>query len=143
MKNVSSADMSISTIDRINEIQQKASQEIADLRQQAAAEILARVAALRGELDSLAVQYAALTEKPLPGADTALEEKKSRRRLSTDEKAALVETVRNILAAKPQGAKMSEIVSEAGESVAAVRDALSRIKTKTTGAKATTRYFLK
>lgn len=134
--------MSQSVIDKIQEIQRRAEEEIKAFRRQAVAEIVGRMSALKEELKALETQYAELTGKPVAVAEASVA-KATRKRLSGDEKAALVETLRAILARNPNGVSMGELVKEAGESVGAVRKAVASLKTKTTGAKATTRYFLK
>jgi transcriptional regulator with XRE-family HTH domain len=133
-------------IQRIAEIQSKADAEIAALRQQAISEIVRRLSEVNQEIRTLEAQYAQLTGKSLPsyaGYSEANGAKPTRKRLSPDEKAALVETVRDILAANPSGISMGELVRNAAESLSAVREALSKVQTKTTGQKAGTRYFLK
>ncbi len=134
--------MSQSVIQKIQEIQRRAEEEIKAFRRQAVAEILARITSLKEELQTLETQYAELTGKPMAVAEVPAG-KVTRKRLSAVEKAALGEKLRGILARNPSGVSMGELVKEAGESVGAVRKALAGLKTKTTGTKATTRYFLK
>jgi transcriptional regulator with XRE-family HTH domain len=133
-------------IKRIAEIKSKADAEIAALRQEAISEIVKRLSEVKQEIRTLKGQYAQLTGKPLPGASSSSavnEDKPARKRLSPDEKEALVETVRGVLAANPNGISMGELVRNSGESIGAVREALSKVQTKTTGAKSGTRYFLR
>ncbi len=134
--------MSLSVIEKIQEIQRKAEEEIKSFRRQAVAEIVHRMASLKEELKMLEGQYAGLTGRSLV-EEEAPAVRANRRRLSNDEKAALVEKLREILAGNPTGVSMGELVKQTGESVGAVRKAVASLKTKTTGAKATTRYFLK
>lgn len=134
--------MSQSVIKKIQEIQRRAEEEIRAFRRQAVAEIVGRITALKEELKTLETQYAELTGKPVAATEAPVA-KATRKRLSSGEKAALAEKLREILARNPTGVSMGELVKEAGESVGAVRKAVAGLKTKTTGAKATTRYFLK
>lgn len=134
--------MSQSVIEKIQEIQRKAEEEIQTFRRQAVTEIVSRMSALKAELAVLETQFAELTGKPV-AAVGAPSGKSTRKRLSGDEKAALAEKLRAILSQNPNGVSMGELVKEAGESVGAVRNAVATLKTKTTGTRATTRYFLK
>lgn len=134
--------MSQSVIEKIQEIQRKAEEEIQTFRRQAVTEIVSRMSALKAELAVLETQFAELTGKPVAAVEASAG-KSTRKRLSGDEKAALAEKLRAILSQNPNGVSMGELVKEAGESVGAVRHAVATLKTKTTGTRATTRYFLK
>lgn len=132
--------MSQTALDQIKAIQEKAEQEIATLKAKAISELVQRIAATKETLASLEEEYKALTGKDLKGASTSGQ----RTRLTSDEKAALVESVTGILKNHKDGVKISAIVEQTGKPVSAVRKALSSIKeVKTTGNKASTLYFIK
>jgi len=138
--------MGISAVDRIADIQRKAEEEIQALRQQAVTEVVKRLSDVKQEIHALEGQYAQLTGKPFPteaGHSSNNGAKSARKRLSAEEKAALVETVRGILAANPSGVSMGELVRTSGVSAGTVREALSKVQHKTTGARGGTRYFLR
>jgi uncharacterized small protein (DUF1192 family) len=135
-----------SAVAKIAEIRRKAEDEIKVLRIQAVQEIAERISTIRQELGNLEAQYAQLTGKAFPaGANGSHHESAApgRRRRSAEEKASLSETVRGLLAAHPAGVAMRELVRATRTSVSAVREALAKIQTKTTGQKSGTRYFLK
>lgn len=132
--------MSQTALEKIKEIQEKADKEIASLKAKAVSEIVQKIAAAKATLAALEEEYKELTGKDLKGEKV----EGKRRRLSSEEKAALVESVKAILKGNKEGVKISAIVSQTGEPISAVRTALASIKeVKTTGNKASTLYFLK
>jgi predicted nucleic acid-binding Zn-ribbon protein len=132
--------MSQTALDQIKAIQEKADKEIAALKAKAVSEIVQKISAAKATLAALEEEYKELTGKDLKGEKV----EGKRRRLSSEEKAALIETVKTILRGHKQGVKISAIVSQTGEPVSAVRGALASIKeVKTTGSRASTLYFLK
>jgi len=132
--------MSLSAIQKIAAIQDKANKEIEALKQEAISELVKKMAAVKGELAALQAEYESLTGKPAKEGKTG----GNRKRLSADEKAALLLRVSEIIKNARDGISMGEIVKQAGESVSAVREAVKAVKgVKQTGAKASTLYFLK
>jgi hypothetical protein len=132
--------MSDSILDKIQEIEEEAKRKIDALRSGAISEIAKKISEKKSELAALEIEYTRLTGKTLTGEKAPV----TRKRLTAQEKAALVETVSSILAKSPNGIAMRDIVAQAGESVSAVRDALKQVKgIRTTGAKASTLYFAK
>ena len=102
------------------EIHRRADSEIASLRQQAASELVRRLKVVKQEIKTLEAQYAQLTGKPFPvesSSNRSEDAKPARKRLPPEEKAALVETVREILATNPNGTAIGELVWNTGESV--------------------------
>lgn len=132
--------MSQTALDQIKQIQDEADKKIAALKAKAVSEVVQKIASAKAVLSALEEEYKSLTGKDLKGEKV----QGKRRRLSAEEKAGLVETVRAILKGNKEGTKISAIVSQTGEPVSAVRIALASIKEiRTTGNKASTLYFLK
>jgi len=132
--------MSDSILDKIQEIEEEAKRKIDALRSGAVSEIAKKISEKKSELAALEIEYTRLTGKTLTGEKATV----TRKRLTAQEKVALVDTVSSILAKAPNGIAMRDIVAQAGESVSAVRDALKQVKgVRTTGAKASTLYFAK
>lgn len=132
--------MSQTALSQIKAIQEKAEKEIAALKAKAVSELVQKISAAKATLSALEDEYKELTGKDLKGEKV----EGKRRRLSSEEKAGLVETIKSILKGNREGVKMSAIVAQTGESVTAVRAAVASIKeVKTTGNKASTLYFLK
>lgn len=83
-------------------------------------------------------QYEELTGKTVRG------EAAPRKRLSKEQKEALVITVGEIIKASKDGISMGDIVKQAGETVSAVREAVHQVQgLKKTGNKASTLYLVK
>jgi len=83
-------------------------------------------------------QYEELTGK------AAKCEKVARKRLSKEQKEALVIRVGEIIQASKDGISMGDIVKRAGEAVSAVREAVQQVQgLKKTGNKASTLYLVK
>lgn len=132
--------MATSALEKIRAIEEEAANKIAALKSEAVSEVVKRISEAKAVLQELEAEYAALTGKNFKGEPAA----GKRKRLSADEKTALIETVKAVLKGNKNGSKMSEIISGAGESASAVREALSKVKgVTTTGNKASTLYFLK
>ncbi len=132
--------MSITALEKIAAIEADAKNKIEALKQEAVTELVKRIAAAKSELAQLESEYAALTGKTLTGEKATF----SRKRLSTSEKAALVETVTGIIKASKEPLSFGDIASRTGESASAVRDAIKQVPgLKVTGVKASTRYALK
>lgn len=132
--------MSITALEKIAAIEADAKNKIEALKQEAVTELVKRIAAAKSELAQLESEYAALTGKTLTGEKATF----SRKRLSTSEKVALVETVTGIIKASKEPLSFGDIASRTGESASAVRDAIKQVPgLKVTGVKASTRYALK
>jgi hypothetical protein len=132
--------MAISALEKIQAIQQKADEEIAKLKAEAISDLAKKLAEAKAVVADLTEQYEELTGKTLKGEKA----EGTRKRLSKEEKAALVVTVGEIIKGAKDGISMGDIVEKAGESVSAVRAAVKEVKgIKTTGNKASTLYFAK
>ncbi len=132
--------MAISIIEKIREIEEEAKKKIDALRSEAISEIAKKISEKKSELAELAAEYLKLTGKNIHGQKPD----GLRKRLSSAEKAALVGTVEEIIKSAKDGIGMGDIVKQAGESVSAVRSAVKLVKgIKSTGAKASTLYFVK
>ena len=132
--------MAQTALEKIAAIQDKANKEIETLKAEAVSELVKRINGVKSELSALEAEYASLTGKTLKGEKAG----GTRRRLSKEEKEALVATVSAIIKGAKEGIKMGDIVKAAGESDSAVRDAVKAVKgIKTTGNKASTLYFAK
>jgi hypothetical protein len=132
--------MSLSALEKIAAIEAEAKTKIDALKSEAVSELVKRISAVKSELAALETEYADLTGKTLKGEKVGI----TRKRLSADEKAALVITVGEIIRGKPEGISMGDIVRSAGQSVSAVREAVAQVKgLKKTGNKASTLYFSK
>ena len=91
-------------------------------------------------LADLQRQYEELTGKTVKGEKSEL----SRKRLTKEEKSALVILVTEIIKSAKDGISMGSIVKRTGESASAVRDSVSQVPGVTkTGNKASTLYFAK
>ena len=132
--------MSLSALQKIQEIQAKADKEIAALKAEAVTDLAKRLSEAKAAVADLQRQYTELTGKTVSGELAA---SGARKRLSTAEKTALVDRCAEIIKLSPKGIGMSDIVDKAGESLSAVRDAVSKIAgIKKTGNKASTLYFV-
>lgn len=132
--------MAQTALEKIAAIEAEAKTKIDALKAEATTELAKRIAGVKSELATLEAEYASLTGKTMKGEKAG----GTRRRLSAEEKAALVATVSAIIKGAKEGIKMGDIVKQAGESDSAVRDAVKQVKgIKTTGNKASTLYFAK
>ena len=130
--------MSLSALDKIKAIEEKAAQDIAALKAEAVSDIVRKISETKALLADYQREYEELTGKTVTGA------KAPRVRLSPEQSAALVTKVESIIKAAKEGIGMSDIVEKAGASASAVRKAVKSIKgIKTTGSKATTLYHAK
>jgi hypothetical protein len=129
--------MSLSALEKIQAIQDKANKEIEALKAEAVSDLARKIAAVKGELSALQAEYETLTGKPA-------KEGKTRKRLSAEEKAALVATVTDFIKAAKEGISFGEVAKHAGESDSAVRAAIKSAKgIKSVGSRAATKYFIK
>ena len=127
-------------LQKIAAIEAEAKAKIDALKTEAQSELVKKMAAVKSELAALQAEYEALTGKPAKEGKAG----GSRKRLSAEEKAALVLTVAEIIKAAKDGISMGDIVKGAGQSASAVREAVKQVKgMKTTGNKASTLYFAK
>ena len=132
--------MSIPALEKIQAIQDKANKEIELLKSEAISEIAKKLSEAKSVVADLQRQYEELTGKTVSGDKVSI----GRKRLSASEKSALVSTVLEIIKSAKDGIKMGDIVTKAGESIAAVRDAVKLAPgVTTTGNKASTLYFAK
>ena len=130
--------MSLSLVEALKALDEEAETKKAALRQQYKTEIVKKLAAAKAVVADLEKQYEAATGKTVTGAKVA------RVRLSAEESAALVVKVEGIVKAATNGISMGEIVEKAGASESAVRKAVKNAKgIKSTGSKASTKYFAK
>lgn len=135
--------MSLTALEKIKAIEDKAKEEIAKLRSEAVSDLARQLAEAKARVRELETQYEAITGKTVRG-DTVEVAPTTRRRMSGEEKAALVAQLREVLKGSRNGTKMGDLLSQTGAPVNAVRQALTQIKDlKTTGSKASTLYFLK
>lgn len=132
--------MSTTALEKIAAIEAEAKSKIEALKQEAISEIVRKIATVKSELASLEAEYSSLTGKTLKGEKV----EGTRRRLTREEKAALIAQVTSIVSAAKDGVSLGEIVRQVGESPSAVRDALKRVKNlNKTGVKAAMRYSVK
>jgi hypothetical protein len=133
--------MSQTALDKIKAIEEEAQKKIAALKQEAVTELVKKIAEAKSVLSALEEEYSSLTGKTLKGDKVP----GTRRRLSPEEKAALAERVKEVVASHKDGVKLGKVVEELGESPNAVREAIKSLgKTvTTTGNKASTLYFAK
>jgi len=130
----------MNALEKIQAIQDRANKEIEALKADAVSELVKKMATVKSELAALQAEYETLTGKPAKEGKAG----GSRKRLSVDDKAALVLTVAEIIKAAKDGISMGDIVKQAGESASAVREAVKQVKgMKTTGNKASTLYHSK
>jgi len=128
-----------SILDKIRAIEEEAKAKINSLRSEAVSELVKRIAETKTELATLESEYVRLTGRDLKGQKS----EGVRKRLSSGEKATLVETVAAIIKSAKGGIGMGDIVKQAGESVSAVRSAVKQVRgLKSTGVKGSTLYFL-
>jgi len=131
--------MSSSALQKIQEIQAKAEKEIAALKAEAVTDLAKRLSEAKEAVADLQRQYEELTGKTVTGEKAV---SGTRKRLSAADKTALVERCAEIIKSA-DGIAMGDIVDRAGESVSAVRDAVSKVPgLRKTGSKATTLYFV-
>ncbi len=131
--------MSSSALQKIQEIQAKAEKEIAALKAEAVTDLAKRLSEAKEAVADLQRQYEELTGKTVTGEKAA---SGTRKRLSAADKNALVDRCADIIKSA-DGISMGDIVAKAGESLSAVRDAVSKVPgLRKTGNKATTLYFV-
>ncbi|MEI6071186.1 MAG: hypothetical protein WCS31_05305 [Verrucomicrobiae bacterium] len=132
--------MAASAIEKIQAIQDRANREIEALKSEAVSDVVKRLSEAKSAVADLERQYEELTGKTVRGEKAAV----GRKRLSKEQKEALVITVGEIIKSANGGISMGDIVKRAGEAVSAVREAVHQVKgIKTTGSKATTLYLVK
>jgi flagellar biosynthesis chaperone FliJ len=132
--------MASSALEKIQAIQDKANKEIESLKAEAVSDVVRKLSEAKTVVSDLERQYEELTGRTVRGEKAGV----SRKRLSKEQKEALLITVGEIIKAASEGISMGEIVRKAGESVSAVRDAVTHVKgLKKTGSKASTLYFAK
>jgi len=130
--------MALQALEKIQAIQERANKEIEALKSEAVSEIAKKLAEAKSVVSDLERQYEELTGKTVKGEKA----ESSRKRLSKEQKAALVVTVTDIIKAAKDGISMGSIVKQAGESASAVRDSVSQVQgLRKTGNKASTLYF--
>jgi vacuolar-type H+-ATPase subunit E/Vma4 len=126
-------------LSKIQEIQDKADKQIEALKSEAISEIAKKLAEAKSVVADLQRQYEELTGKTVHG-----EKAGTRTRLTSSQKAELIIKVTEIIKAAKDGIGMGDIVKRAGESTAAVRDAVSKVAGLTkTGNKVSMLYFAK
>ena len=129
--------MSQSVLDKIKEIKEKAAKDVAALTAEGVSELAKKISDTKALLADYQKQYEDLTGKTVTGAKAA------RVRLSPEQIKALEARVDGIIKAA-DGISMGDLVEKAGASASAVRKAVKSLKgIKTTGSKATTKYFAK
>ena len=132
--------MALPALEKIQAIQERANKEIEALKSEAVSEIAKKLSEAKSVVSDLERQYEELTGKTIKGEKSEL----SRKRLSKEQKSALVLAVTEIIKAAPGGISMGSIVKQTGESASAVRDSVSQVPGLTkTGNKASTLYFAK
>ena len=128
----------MSALEKIQAIQNRANREIESLKSEAVSDVVKRLSEAKSVVADLERQYEELTGKTVRG-ETA-----PRKRLSKEQKDALVIRVGEIIQASKDGISMGDIVKRAGEAVSAVREAVQQVKgLKKTGNKASTLYLHK
>lgn len=129
---------SISALEKIAAIQEKAAKEIEALKSEAISDVAKKLSEAKALVADLENQYYDLTGKTTKG------EKAKRIRLTPEQKAELIEKVERIIKSAKKPISMSDIVKQAGASASAVREAVSKAKgVKKTGEKASTLYSAK
>ncbi|MCX7712909.1 MAG: hypothetical protein N2035_04500 [Chthoniobacterales bacterium] len=111
-------------LDQLKALDNEYNQKKQELRNQAIAELEQEIEKLHQELESLKKQYKELVGKaytPKQGRG------KQRRRLTKEQLEALAEKIRSFLATKPDGAKISEILSVTNETETLTRRALEMV----------------
>ena len=130
--------MSLSALDKIKAIEEKAAKEIAALKAEAVSEVVKKLSEAKAVVAALENEYEELTGKTVTGV------KSPRVRLNPDQIAALAVKVEGIIKTAKDGISMGDVVEKAGASASAVRKAVKSLKgIKTTGTKATTLYHAK
>jgi len=128
----------MSALEKIQAIQNRANREIESLKSEAVSDVVKRLSEAKSVVADLERQYEELTGKTVRG------EQAPRKRLSKEQKAALVIRVGEIIQASKDGISMADIVKRAGEPVSAVREAVHQVQgLKKTGNKASTLYLVK
>lgn len=142
--------MSLTAIEKIKAIQDKAEQEIAELRREAASELARKISVAKEELRALEAEYEAVTGKPVRAStETPEDTGKRAKRLTKDEEKELSEKIKVALKGWKTGMKLKDIIKEMGiQGVEAsenqIRKALKGAKgVTTTGERASTLYFAK
>ena len=108
------------------------------MKAEAISDVVKKLSEAKSAVADLERQYEELTGKTVRG------EQAPRKRLSKQQKAALVIRVGEIIQASKDGINMGDIVKQAGEAVSAVRDAVQQVQgLKKTGNKSTTLYLVK
>ena len=130
--------MSISALEKIAAIQEKAAKEIDALKSEAISDIAKRLSEAKALVVDLENQYYDLTGKTVKG------EKGKRIRLTPEQKDELIAKVEQVIKSAKKPISMSDIIKQAGASASAVREAVSKAKdVKKTGEKAGTLYSAK
>ena len=130
--------MALPALEKIQEIQDRANKEIEALKSEAVSEIAKKLSEAKSVVLDLERQYEELTGKTVKGERAEV----SRKRLSKEQKAALVIAVTEIIKSSKDGVSMGTLVKKTGESASAVRDSVSQVQGLTkTGNKASTLYF--
>ncbi len=131
--------MSQSALEKIKSIEENAAKQIAALKSEAVSEIAKKLSEAKDVVAALQKEYEELTGKTVTGEKAA---PGTRKRLSAADKTALVDRCADIIKSA-DGISMGDIVDKAGESVSAVRDAVSKVPgLRKTGNKASTLYFV-
>ena len=108
------------------------------MKAEALSDVVKKLSEAKSAVADLERQYEELTGKTVRG------EKVSRKRLSKEQKDALVIRVGEIIQASKDGISMGDIVKRADEVVSAVREAVHQVKgLRKTGNKASTLYLVK
>ena len=135
-----SINMTSTALEKIQAIQDRANKEIEALKSEAVSEVVKKLSEAKSVVADLQQQYEELTGKTVKGEKSEL----SRKRLSEEQKAALIVSVTEIIKSAKDGISMGSIVKRTGESASAVRDSVSHVSGLTkTGNKASTLYFVK
>ena len=130
--------MSISALEKIAAIQEKAAKEIDALKSEAISDIAKRLSEAKALVVVLENKYYDLTGKTVKG------EKGKRIRLTPEQKDELIAKVEQVIKSAKKPISMSDIIKQAGASASAVREAVSKAKdVKKTGEKAGTLYSAK
>lgn len=125
-------------LEQLKELDNEYNQKKQELRNQAIAELEREIQTKEDELQKLYKIYKDLVGRPYRSTQT---KQKQRRRLNKEQLEALAEKIRNFLASKPEGAKISEILAVTNETTTLTRRALELIPgLKKEGVKATTVY---
>ena len=130
--------MALPALEKIQAIQERASKEIEALKTEAVSEIAKKLSEAKSVVADLERQYEELTGKTVKGEKA----EGTRKRLSKEQKTALVATITEIIKSAKDGISMGSIVRQTGESASAVRDSVSQVHgLRKTGNKASTLYF--